>query len=68
MKSREEVWSMVRRVQQLWPNHKIPQYHRRQWVEDTYGLNLILNDKGDKLLDWEILDEQKYVLFLLETA
>ena len=37
-----------------------------EWIERTYGLSLTLNGQGNITNNYEIVDEKKYVTFLLK--
>lgn len=36
------------------------------WLQDTYGVKLWLTPDGEMSLENEILDEQKYLIFMLK--
>jgi len=37
-----------------------------EWIKDTYGINLKFDEHGMVRLDSSIVDEQKYLIFLLK--
>lgn len=38
----------------------------RRWLGETYGIKLFMVDFGNFDLDYKIIDEQKYTLFVLK--
>ena len=37
-----------------------------RWIDKTYGIKLFMVDLGNIHLDYKIIDEQKYTLFVLK--
>ncbi|HET8688342.1 MAG TPA: hypothetical protein VFM18_17165 [Methanosarcina sp.] len=62
---------MTARLRVIWQNHR--DEHKddfEEFVTNRYGITIHLRGAtGNRVLDgWTIVDDQKYFLFLLETA
>jgi hypothetical protein len=68
MKSDDEITDLTESLRIVWSKHHTPKEKFEWWLEETYGIQLILTKDKKKLVSWIIVDEQKYLLFLLETT
>ncbi len=68
MRTVDEIREMQKDLRTVWSRHcPIPKEQFQYWVEKTYGIRLVPSRDQKQLLDWVVIDEQKYLIFLLET-
>ena len=61
-RKRNEHWA---RLKQAWKECSLD-YKHRDWLEDTYGLRVHLSVDGMITDDYTVVDEKKYLIYLLK--
>lgn len=61
-----QVWAMINRASAAYANIKQPKESFYVWLQQEYGLKLCFTPEGDIELTNEIVDQQKYTIFLLK--
>lgn len=63
-KNREQYWQMLKDERENYTNDTMDDW--MQGIEDKYGMRPILNESGSFTDMYEVIDEQKFLVYLLK--
>lgn len=66
--SNRKFFAVIRKIQEQWvpdhPGQKTQDF--LLYLEEVYGIQMCLNKEGQVLPEWQVIDQQKHLLFVLK--